>query len=503
MKKTGLLLLLLLLFSLPGALAYEYQAPQACTYAQAWPGESASFQAVSLKTDHALYYISAEIDASARDAFIDRQEALLAALGETGFTVYVLPQMQAHGFLNSRTLFLSPLEDGGMGQAIALLQAVHGEFSNYGLIYGAADALCKEAGLPGHILRFNERGMLKFCNNEDNLHHFLLYYPSFTEDYTDKTLIPFIKDFAVRFYQYAKDKNQDLLALPLEAFSSAYVPLINAFIASLPSESGLHDYLPPLRFAYGGPSCPLMIESCHGKWLLHPDFSDTTLYFNWADSYADVLYRTIWNAEDELDKIDQAMAMRLDGLTFLLGNRQALGISSNYAHYAGNGPLPITGLSTLSHEYVHACLQVRLQSPPSWFLAELAASYFELQSEYSAHDSLYYTIWNLPAAQREYWMPVLEVIREGKKLDYASEPEELFGYLCFAHQQYDLFTPSSRTLNSIRSFAGFLKEIYGDKQICALFLAEDPSAVLGKSWETLRLEWVNHLKSLYGDGAAL
>ena len=172
--------------------------------------ESSSSEGTDLlvKTDRAGYFFSKETDEAQRARAMERLEAFLDILGEKDFTI----RFQEDGLPYARSSVRSarlPLEDEtGLFQAIGLLQAIHGEFTHYGLIFGMADTLCKAAGLQGHTRRYNDKGMLRFYNEESNLSDFMLLYPCFTKEYNDEKQLPFVKDMAVRFCDFLAEKNQ-------------------------------------------------------------------------------------------------------------------------------------------------------------------------------------------------------------------------------------------------------------------------------------------------------
>ena len=482
-----------------------------CTfsYQEPFTEEAVSIPGFYHETERARYYFSAEIEAQARENFIKTQETLLEALQEKDFTCYILPDYEARAESDLRRIILSPNEeDGGMGQAIATLQALHGEWQNYGLVFGAADSLCKEAGLPGYQMQFKDKGMLLFINKEENLLHFLLCYPSFTEKYTDETWIPFAKDMAVRVWQFLKEKGKAeelLLEKNAAAFQTELIPLINEWLKSMKADPQLFAHLPAFTFAYGGTECPLMITAPHGTYFFRKDFSDEL--YHWNDEYFTSFFSIFWQAEDELSAIDEKLGQQPRKQQIFFCGKNDIPFTGNYQHYRGEGPLLLSSLSSLAHEYLHASTAHLINRPDGWFLTELAATYFEMQFPFSIHERLYYNVlWDmqLSGEENEAWQPILDAIDDEKlPLAYNSAGGEIYSYYCFIHEQYDLFTPSSQTLNSLRSFSWYLKEQYGDERVVPALISGDSQKTLGKTWENLQAEWKDHLLSLFGQGKAL
>lgn len=505
MKKPLFVFLLLLCTCPLSCLAMEECA---FSYQEPFTEEAISIQGFFHETERAHYYFSADIEAEARENFVKTQETLLEALQEKDFSCYILPDYEVRAESKSRTITLSPNEeDGGMGQAIATLQALHGEWQNYGLIFGAADSLCKEAGLPGYQMQFKDKGMLLFINKEENLLHFLLCYPSFTDRYTDETWIPFVKDMSVRVWEFLKEKGNAealLLEKDVAAFQAEYIPLINEWLKSMKADPQLFAHLPAFSFAYSGKECPLRISAPHGEYHFLKDFSDALFYWN-TSSFTD-FFSTLWQAEDELSAIDKKLGQLPRKQQIFFSGKKALPFTGNYQHYQGEGPLLLSSLSSLAHEYLHASAMHLINHPDGWFLTELAATYFEMQFPFSVHESLYYILWDMQWAgeENEAWQPIWDAMKDEKNpLSSNSSGGEIYSYYCFIHEQYDLFTPSSQTLNSLRAFSWYLKEQYGDERVVPALISGDSQKNLGKSWEMLQAEWKDHLLSLYGQGKTL
>lgn len=499
-------LLLLFLLLLPvSAFAYDYTPEADVSFQEPFSEEVFSAApGFSYRSTRAAYYFSPEISQEERDAFIDIQEKLLSHLEANALAAYVLPDYAPRAESAKRAVFLSPAGDDGLTQAIVTLQALYGETANYGLLFGAADALCREAGLPGYHPRFNERGMLRFYNNEENLPHFLLTYPSFTEDYCDKGTIPFVKDMAVRVFAFAQERGQAQALLSENdpsAFQAAFIPLINDFLSAQQAETKLYDHLPALAFGYGGKGCPLIISSPHGTWRVLSGFSDISSY--WCEYGFSALYTAVWRAENDLSHVDECLGLNKTGLDFLFCAPGAYGLTTNYQHGAEGGPVALCTIDSLVHEYVHACVEGQYGQENAWFLTELAATYFELIGQYSAHDTLYRYLYNLTGDAKAYWEPVLKAMEAGRPLDGVWNPEKIYTYLCFARQEYDLFTPGTRTLNALRAFSYYLRAQFGDESVGAALRAGNAKEALGKSWEALRQDWQRHVQALYGPGAAL
>lgn len=522
MKKL-LIVLLLLLLPVSG-LAYEYMPGEDVSFSEPFSAERLNTApGVICRTERAEYRFSSDIAPEVRDAFIQTQEKLLKCLDVSGFTCCVLPDYPPRAEEASRSIFLSPARDDGLSQAIVTLQALHGEMTHYGLIFAAADDLCRQAGLKGYSCLFNDRGMLRFYNDESNLSHFLLLYPSFTQDYTEKNILLFVRDMAVRFYAFLRESGdaEKLLAeKDLASFQAEYIRRMNDFLTVQGAETRLHDHLPALAFGCGGAAWPLRAASAHGQWYLAKDFDDSvsdsllvsqiirsqmdagnTISLSLAFDEFSILYNTLWRLEDDMAHADACLALTApQPRDFLFRAPDAAG---DKPHYAGEGPVILSTAASALHEYIHALLAGRFAGENQWFLQELAATYFEMGGQISLHHTLRSRLWNLKGEQAEYWAPVLDAMEKGEVLHSWAEPEEIYGYLCFAREEYDLFTPSAHTLNALRSFSAYLRETYGDEKVGAALAAGDPMPALGRDWETLRGEWKDHLAALYGQGAAL
>ena len=501
MKRSMLSICLLSILFSANAFAYQY-TPDADVsfYAPFSQQPSNAGPGFLCETSYAAYYFSGEIEETARDQFIHRQEALLAVLDASAFSIYVMPECMPYAVSEGKCLVLPPDDETGMAQAIASLQAIHGEVVNYGLIYGTADALCKAAGLKGHEARYNDKGMLRFYNDDSHLSSFLLTYPSFTETWGEKATIPHLKDMAVRFCAFLAEKGE-LTSLLQEKnaarFNEKYIAYMNAFLQAAKAETQLYTHLPALQFGHHGESCPLIIETAHGKWYILKNFDDSN--GAWLEWGFEELFNTIWKVEDDLSKADAALGITPVQLQFLFVASDAPSSQRVYSHYSGEGPLNISSIDSLVHEYTHACMAKWFPREDNWFLSELAATYFEIQGQKNPQSNLIYTLWHdLPDAQMDYWGPVLDAMDKGDPLSYYPKPREIYDYLCFVHEQYDLFTPSTRTLNSLRSFAYYLQDHYGNEKMGRAFREGTPIHVLNKDWQTLQQEWQQHLNSTYG-----
>lgn len=506
MKRCLWLVCLVMLLTLGSALAYDYTPDADGSFLEPFAQQKTNTQpGFSCQTERASYFFSPLIEEQDRDRFIDTLEKMMALLNESGFTCYVLPDYSPWVRSETREIFLSPGDETGLSQAIALLQAVHGEYTNYGLIFGTADALCKAAELPGHSLRYNEKGMLRFYNDEYLLSNFMLAYPSFTKEFNDESTLPFIKDMAVHFCNFLAEEGKLTTLLQEKdaaSFNASYIALMNAFLINANAETQLYTELPPIQFGTGGANCPLMIASAHGEWYILQDFIDPISY--WAEWDFDSLFDTIWQLEDDLSLVDAALGQPVQKRQFLFGSPDGESTASLYTHYQGEGPIVLPSIVSMVHEYTHACTQGLYDGESAWFLSELAAAYFEIQGAENPQDELIYTLrYDLPQDQEEYWAPVLKAMEKGNALSPLPTAEQVYHYLCYAHSQYDLYTPVSRTLNAIRSFAYFLEAHYGNEAMGRVFMEGSPLPSLGKDWPALQQEWQDYLQAMYGQGSIL
>ncbi|MBQ4075094.1 MAG: hypothetical protein IJD39_07825 [Clostridia bacterium] len=502
MKRCVLLACLLLMLTAGCAGAYEYIPDADVSFLEPFGNQPVNTQpGFSYASERALYLFSRDIPKETRDQFIGRQEALMDQLNVSGLTFCILPGYDPWVISETKQIFLSPDDESGMIQAIATLQALRGEYTHYGLLFGYADQICKNAGLSGHELRFNDKGMVRFYNDESHLSAFMLLYPCFS-DLLDgnETNIPFVQDMAVRFCAFLSEKDQLQSMLQEEnadAFNQRYIALMNEFLQSAGAETQLYTHLPALRFGAAGSSYPLVISTAHGEWYIHKDYSDPEDY--WLVHSFDSLFNTVWKTEDDLAKVDQALGISPSGSPFLFAGNKGAPARSLYTHYDGNGPIAPSGIDDLIHEYVHACTLGWYEGDQAWFLTELAATYFEIQGQKNPQDELVYTLWyDLSDAQAEYWGPVLDAMDQGEVLSYFPDPPEVYHYLCYSHGQYDLFTPGSRTLNAIRSFAYYLEQHYGNEKMGLILREGTPEHVLQKDWSALQQDWIAHLAATFG-----
>ena len=433
------------------------------------------------KIDGNLYQFSDEISPNDRSRFVEEQAKLCRLLGSltgkevSGFTFRILnlPDV-GRADSENQTAYFSLQTTKTWEQALITVQAVYGEFTNYGYCYALADHLAETLDWK----RDNTKDAnLYFVDQSPELLH--LVYPCFTEKYANENEILACKALSLQLF--ARLERPYAGAEAFETEISRYAKAMNL------------SYTPThLHFAYNGRYCPLKIQTNYFTYLISIDYTGDPYYaesdpvglwtneikalvseFEFADTSIQSLCNTFGYAPE---KTTQVTLFSVD----LWGSiPEATGIHS-------------TSLGHMTYYYVYEIYRSISERPAySKYYCATLAYYYMMKSDYNLS---------------------LHVYGEQFKREFQTEarmPCTLENYLkfnCSAMDRYiyenlDKYNPSywigrSQTTAECISLAGYLVQTYGEETFIKIMLNPNRSYPLtGKVIKDIEAAWGNYIYS--------
>ena len=244
-----------------------------------------------------VYEFEATVPIAQREAFIDAQEELNAYLKTKGLevrplTYRVLPDYPNRSESEADLAYYGVATHHTQAQIVTTLQALWGDYVNYGYLYGLSGLICNELGwTPEEKTAVDS---MAFMGQKELLN---LVYPCFDTAYTAKGAI-----------QACKDLSLQIVAAMERPFAGAGEgeAAFRKGVLRYAEEEGYAFIPSEIRFAYNGRGCPLKIRTQYLEV-----FKDSTYI-------ADPLYRLGYLGKDyfttvnlmttNLDQLDQQIA---------------------------------------------------------------------------------------------------------------------------------------------------------------------------------------------------
>ena len=249
--------------------AYEYE-PDIIRYKEPMYGEFSFRKDVKkTETDHAVYYFEASISEQERQACIAETERVLACIDgvmQKIEIIVLLPESYDGIFVSGHRLYTSLWSEDFVEFLTEILLAAYGEWGNYGLAYGYANYLCREAGLGYHgadcFLTAGSPGLYD------------LNLLCFDERFTSLEDIEAAKNNACLFVdEYLSTHSEaDFLMLLSDSGNAEGVRKANEALKAFYTENGVNCSLTEIRYRYGGVAFDYMAACEYACFYLDKDW---------------------------------------------------------------------------------------------------------------------------------------------------------------------------------------------------------------------------------------
>ena len=155
---------------------------------------------------------------------------------------------------DENAVYIDISKSGLITQVELTLEALLGEYTNYGYIYALSNHICNQLSWPNDS---DTQVDINVLNNKPYLLN--LNYPSFSKDYVDENELSSVKNLAVKILGQMQN--------PF-AGESEFQKLVDKYA----NDNSLDYHKTYLSFAYGGKNCPLKIKTKYLDIYLDSDY---------------------------------------------------------------------------------------------------------------------------------------------------------------------------------------------------------------------------------------
>lgn len=254
-----LLTILLELFGCSAQPVYEYTQEHSKVNDLCGGGWLVNGNLAVVTVDHNTYRFDNDISEDTRRDFINSQQELCQLLRGKGipvenYTFFVLTDIVGRAVHGEQTAYMNISLADTYQQVLLTLQAVLGEYTNYGYVYALSDHISRQLDWKTDVYGASEADCFR-----KNVNLLNLVYPCFDEKYADEEERNACKAFS-RF----------VLSQMSDAFAGE-----QAFMECLQRCVRLNnaDFAPTyLGFAFGGGNCPLKLRTNYLEIFLSADY---------------------------------------------------------------------------------------------------------------------------------------------------------------------------------------------------------------------------------------
>lgn len=476
---------------------YEYKQREKVCYFPSFTNENEKTEILSVSTEDGSFVCMTTDEAQA-DSFINAQRTLLNFLRENGVACRELSYVAlnfddnfSESAKNKAYIALSSTET--WQQVLVTLQALWGDFTDYGYAYAMANAIASHLGWETDALEAAENSEMNafFCENAEALN---LLYPAFTELYATEETIRYSKLLSLDLFEQIDWC--DALKKPVETQLDEFEVLLHGYS----EEIGVSFPRQVCGYAYRGSYLPLCIQTTYVTHVVDHGYTDYfgDMYGLYEDYFCD--YVTIYQTAEIMDG-EVVEAVERFGLEDRAGNIRVNWLSeysamTNYARRWVNlnrvdlDEAYVTTIFSYLHEYYHHIeYLLNPDSGYSW-QSQAFCETGRLRSQYVLY-----------AAEKsfELYPEAAELFRSFTGHTYQPGIEDYLEAIDISCYVLDDFTLVYRGAGpAIDSFTSYLVKDFGEDAIANLMLYPDTVVdVTGKTWDTLQEEWKRYIMDKY------
>ena len=481
---------------------YEYKQREKVCFFPSFTNENEKAEILSVSTEDGSFICMTTEEAQA-DSFINAQRTLLHFLQVNGVAVRELNYVALNfddNFSESEdnTAYIALSSTATWQQVLVTLQALWGDYADYGYVYAMANAVASHLGWETDALEAAEDSAMEafFCENPRALN---LLYPAFTELYATEETIRYSKLLSSSLFEQVD--LCDALTKPIETQLDEFEALLYGYSETI----GVSFSRQVCDYAYRGPYLPLCIQTTYVTHIIDHGYTDkySDMYDLYEDYFGD--YETIYQTAETFER-EVVEAVERFGLEDRAGNICFNWLSeySAMTKFANRRsryiPLThsleqeayVTTIFSYLHEYHHHIENIlnpdsgKSHSWQSQAFCEIGNSHsrFALYSaektftQYSQAAELFYSFTG------HTYQPGAEDYFEANSIS------------CYVMDEFSLDYHVGGP--SINSFIHYLIQNFGESAIANLMLFPDTVAdVTGKTWETLEAAWKQSVMDKY------
>ncbi len=441
------------------------------------------------QTDYAVYYFELSISEQERQACIEVTDRVLSCIDGT------LPELEIAVFTNetfdgvavSGNRFYTSIQPWDSAEYLAgVLLAGYSEWGSYGMAYGYANHLCKEAGLDYREVC----GFQQMSNTE----LYDLNLLCFNEKFVSPQDVEAAKNNACLFVDEYLSAHSDteFLGLLAESGTTEGVRRANEALEAFYIENGVDCSLTEIRYQYGGVTLDYAAACEYASFYIDKDWQDGTWETNPMISER-FLHEDYGEVKAFFECSSRQMEQYQELFDFDSYNNDLLVFVSNTAGFyeAEKHTIYLTSIVHLMHEYIHSVMYGHCDWNSQW-KTEGVARYFSYKYDDYSYD---YLNRSYNESQNEYIQEYLNLI--GRPIDIKIDFRELEDIMVHVRGYTD---PNLVTDNYLpnSSFVGYLVDQYGEEATIQYVCSdEEYNAEWGKSYEDLAQDWNRYIEENY------
>ena len=377
-------------------------------------------------------------------------------------------------------------------QVLVTLQAIWGDYTDYGYVYAMANAIARELGWQADDVPSIDNASLDefFAENPGAVH---LLYPTFTTEFASEETVKSCK--ALSRILLDKIKWYKALAKPIEEQLDGYYSLLSDYVQNIdvPFTRQVCGY------ASYGDSVLLRIMMTYAELMIDGEYMDHS-YNLFGDYFGDYqsLYQTVNTIDAEICTAvsyfgveDKAGVIKIKFLPSGSDSAEKFTKGRGGYYYSSTDIAYVTSLAPLMHEYYHHLEYVMTQSVQHVWQRH---AFCEIGRAYSRYGRYQVEYANLNS---EEWSDLFRLCTgrefEGGLDDYY----EAVDILCYISDDFHLtyWNSGAAPLSSVRRY---LIDLYGEKVCYDILLhPETIEDVTGKTWKEMEADWAQHIRDKY------
>ena len=449
------------------------------------------------QTDYAVYYFEPSISEQERQVCIASTDRVLSCIDGT------LPELEIAVFTNetfdgvavSGNRFYTSIQQWDSAEYLAgVLLAGYSEWGSYGMAYGYANHLCKEAGLDYREVS----GFQQMSNTE----LYDLNLLCFDEKFVSPDDVEAAKNNASLFVDHYLSMYSDteFLELLAESGTTEGVRRANKALEAFYIENGVDCSLTEIRCQHGGVTLDYAVACEYAVFYIETDWQDGTWVTNprVSDNFLHEDYGEV-KAFFECNVRQMRQYRELFGfesydndLTVVFSNSARTSAVFDSSYNGKDHTARVSSVTSLMHEYIHSIMAWRCDWSVKW-KCEGFARYYEVRYNEYAYDFWDYDYNNQP--ENERGMQVKKYIDWlGRPFSSKTDSQELADVTVYACGQKD----PNLTYATGESFVGYLVDQYGEPAVISYVCSgNEYNTEWGKSYEQLVQDWNAYINENY------
>lgn len=434
-------------------------------------------------------------DTAQADDFINAQRTLVRFLRQSGIQVgqteyYGTDYSYSFSLSEDNAAYISLSDVRSWQQVLVTLQALWGDYTDYGYVYAMSNAIAEELEWQTDFVPAMDKTAMDtfFSQNPAAVQ---LLYPSFTTEFASEETVQNSKALANNLL--AKLDWHAALKRPVVTQLEEYYKLVSGYA----TEIAVSFTRQSCGYAYYGENVPLRIMTTYAELIIDGDYADEQfgIYGNYFSDYtsiyqtANIINSEITEAVEYFELEEKVGVLQIKWLnrndshtTRFTGNHMGMYYSSTRIAY-------VTSIQPYLHEYYHHIEHKINPNLGRCWQSEAFSEMGEAKSDYALHrmEKLF-----TEGQRAELFYAFTGRDYQAGRNDYY----EVFDILCYIDSAYVLsYNSGAASLNSI---GRYLIALYGEDVVYDLLLfPETVEASTGKTWDTLIAEWKQHLQDKY------